>query len=91
MTLLVCVGQPDNDWTMLVDNDTAKGNMDKKVSEVEGAKAKAIDCKEGFLHDMFLLERYKAGHVDTKLNRSDCGTKKPKGKRKNVRKKIRGR
>ena len=79
ITLLSCLGMDETDWTLLVDNDTAKGNMDKKTSEVYGQKAKAVDCKEGFLHDMHVLGRYKAGHVHTELNRADCGTKKPKG------------
>ena len=79
LILLALLGRDETDWTLLVDNNTAEGNMVKRETEVIAHKAKAVDCKNGYLHDMFILKRYKAGHIHTDLNRSDCGTKSPKG------------
>jgi len=79
IVLLGILGFDETGWELLVDNNTAEGNMNKKESEVIAHKAKAFDCKNGYLHDMFMLGRFKAGHIHTDLNRSDAGTKSAKG------------
>ena len=78
MVILAAFGRKTNEFTILVDNNTAQGNMDKHASDVCEMKLKAVNSKAGFLYDMYDLGVYKADHVDSDLNKSDGGTKKPK-------------
>ena len=78
MVILAAFGRKTSEFTILVDNNTAQGNMDKHASDVCEMKLKAVNSKAGFLYDMYDLGVYQADHVDSDLNKSDGGTKKPK-------------